>query len=214
MLNVVCIQTGNYLGRGAEYVRKLRAQVKRHLTLPHRFFVVTDDASSLYPGMTCKPAALPGWWEKIRLFKPGMFEGRVLFLDLDTYLVGNIDDIASYGGQFATLQDFWRPQGLGPAVMLWEPGDFTASIWQEFEAQGKPMSHPQGDQFWLENLDQGKFAKRIDILQRLYPGAFVSYKTHAVEAVPEGAKVVCFHGKPRPHEATGWAEGVWNGNVR
>ena len=207
-LSVVVVQTGNYLGRGAEYVRKLRASVRKHLTLPHKFYVVTDDAASLYRGMTVKPACLPGWWEKLRLFKPGMFPGgRVLFLDLDTFIVGNIDDIASYDGPFATLRDFWREDGLGPAVMLWNT-EAELGIWEGWEAAGKPMKHANGDQGWLE---QHYGRRKPDILQDRHPGRFVSYKTHCTNGVPEGASVVCFHGKPRPHEVAGWAVEVWNG---
>ena len=50
-LSVVVVQTNDYLGRGAEYVKKLRRQVRKHLTLPHEFFVVTDDPASFYPRM-------------------------------------------------------------------------------------------------------------------------------------------------------------------
>jgi hypothetical protein len=210
-LSVAVVQTGNYLGHGAEYVHKLRRALRRHLTAPHEFYVVTDDAASLYRGMKVKPSSLPGWWEKLRLFKPGMFpEGRVLFLDLDTFIVGNIDDIAAYDGPFATLRDFWRKDGLGPAVMLWRT-DAALGIWEEFVSEGMRMTHPQGDQGFLENLDQGRFRRRIDLLQDLFPGRFVSYKTHCANGVPEGASVVCFHGKPRPHEAGGWASEVWHG---
>jgi hypothetical protein len=137
-------------------------------------------------------------------------DGRAMFIDLDTFILGNIDDIASYDGPFATLRDFWRPQGLGPAIMIWRT-DNSLGLWEEFDSNGQQMTDPRGDQGFFENLDQGRFPKQVDILQDLYPGAFVSYKTHCTQAVPEGARVVCFHGKPRPHEAGGWAKEVWNG---
>ena len=50
MLSVCVVQTGNYQGRGAEYVHKLRRQIKRNLTLPHKFYVFTDEPASFYPG--------------------------------------------------------------------------------------------------------------------------------------------------------------------
>lgn len=210
MLSIVCIQTNNYQGCGPEYVARLRAQVRRNVKTKHRFYCVTDDAASEYPGVRCKPAVHRGWWEKIRLFKPGMFqEGRVVFLDLDTIIVGNIDDIVAYDGDFATLHDFWRPMGLGPAVMLWRSG-FGEWIYQEWEAAGFPQDDPRGDQAWLENLNQGRMRKEVDILQDLFPGRFVSYKSSCTEEVPAGASVVCFHGKPRPHEVGGWVKSYWS----
>lgn len=209
MLNVVCVQTGNYLGRGVEYVQNLHRMVEQHLTIPHRFYVLTDDAASNYPGAIAKPAAHKGWWAKLEIFNPDMrFEGRVMFLDLDTLIVGNIDHIAAYQGHFATLHDFWRPAGLGPAVMLFDP-EWAAWIYQEWRAEGHPKTDPRGDQGWLENRNQGRMRKEVDILQDMHPGEIVSYKTHCVSGIPAGARVVCFHGKPRPHEVNGWVKDYW-----
>lgn len=221
-LNVVCVQTGNYLGRGAEYVRNLQRQVSQHLTLPHRFVVVTDDALTSYPNATVMRAEHPGWWEKIALFRPGRFADRVMFIDLDTLILGNIDHIAAYGGHFATLHDFWRGRnGLGPAVILFDP-KWAGAIYAEWAALGFPKEG-NGDQSWIENRDQGRFHRSIDILQELYPGEFVSYKEHCTSGKrnwrhvsdqilpPEGARVVCFHGRPRVHEVGGWVPEVWGG---
>jgi hypothetical protein len=205
MLTVVCVQVGNYLGRGVEYVRKLKAGVEQHLTLPHRFVCLTDHPIE---GVECLPARFKGWWEKLHIFEPGLFAGRVMFLDLDTYLVGNIDHVARYDGHFATLHDFWRPVGLGPAVMLFDP-KWAEFIWQEWAAAGFPQTDPRGDQGWIENLNQGRMRKDVDILQEMHPGEFFSYKTSCTKELPAGARVVCFHGRPRPHEAQGWAREHW-----
>lgn len=207
-LNVVCIQTGDYCGRGVEYVHNLRRCVRANLTVHHKFYVVTDDVATNYPKMLVKPARFRGWWEKLRLFKPGMFEGRVLFLDLDTIILGNIDHLAAYDGHFACPHDFWNPKGLGPAVMLFDP-QWAGFIYEEWAACGFPMTDPRGDQAWIENRNQGRMRREVDILQDLFPGQFVSYKSSCTKGVPEGARVVCFHGKPRPHEAGGWVADHW-----
>ncbi|MEA1909917.1 MAG: hypothetical protein U9M89_02770 [Patescibacteria group bacterium] len=47
-----------------------------------------------------------------------------------------------------------------------------------------------------------------DTFQDLYPDDVVSYKAHCCEgrnprrfkSIPEKAKIICFHGKPRPWE--------------
>lgn len=214
MLNIVMVQTSDYQGRGAEYATRLASQVRANLTkTPHRIYCVTDDAANHYPRIRCKPAdpKLPGWWQKIRLFKPGMWPDgdRMLFLDLDTVVVRPIDFLADYTGDFATLHDFWRPEGLGPAVMLWRSG-WGADLWQEFVAEGMPTTDPRGDQGWLENRDQGRIRKTVNILQNMYPGRFVSYKSECVAGIPPRAHVVCFHGKPRPHEVNGWVKPYWS----
>jgi hypothetical protein len=210
MLNVVCVQTQNYCGLGPDYVANLRRQVRQHLKVPHRFYVLTDDAASNYPRMLVKPSVYRGWWEKLRIFKPNMFrEGRVLFLDLDTVIVGNIDHLADYQGHMAMPHDFWNPKGLGPAVMLFDP-EWAAFIYQEWAAEGFPMDDPRGDQAWIENRQQGRMRREVDIMQDLWPGQFHSYKTTCTNGIPEGARVICFHGKPRPHQVTtGWVPEIW-----
>lgn len=207
MLTVVCVQTGNYLGRGHEYVRRLHAEVEQHLTVPHRFVCLTD---SPMQGIECLPARFKVWWEKLHIFEPGLFTGRVMFLDLDTFIVDNIDHIAAYDGHMAMPHDFFRPMGLGPAVMLFNPS-WAAFIWEEWAAERFPQTDPRGDQGWLENLNQGRMRKDVDILQELFPRQFYSYKAHCTSGIPPGAKVICFHGKPRPHEAPGWVREYWEG---
>lgn len=209
MLNVVMVQVGNYCGRGQEYVLRLQEQLRLALTIPHRTYLLTDEPASLYPRIKVKPAVYRSWWEKLRIFKPGMFpDGMVLFLDLDTIIVDNIDFLGDYTGHFAIPHDFWRPEGLGPGVMLFDP-EWATFIYEEWSAAGFPQTDPRGDAGWMENLNQGRMRKEVDIMQTLWPGAFVSYKTVAINSVPPNAKVVCFHGRPRPHEAGGWVKQVW-----
>lgn len=208
-LNIVLVQTQNYCGMGAAYVHNILDQLLRHLTVPYRVHLLTDDDADEYPGVHVIRAVYPGWWEKLRIFQPGLLpKGRAMFLDLDTVIVDNIDHIAAYRGPFATLRDFWRPQGLGPAVMLFDP-EWASFIYQEWAATGHDMTHGRGDQAFIENLNQGRMPREVDILQDIYPGDFVSYKTHCRDGIPDGASVVCFHGKPRPHEVRGWVTSHW-----
>lgn len=208
-----CLQAGNYCGRGSEYVNNLFDMVWRNTSLPFRFVCLTDDPTGLEPAIQVMelPSDLERWYGKLYFFKRGLFQDgeRVIFLDLDTVIVGSLDEIAKYDGQFATLTDFYSPERVGPAVMMWKAGDYSASIWEEWVSEGKPRND-MGDLWWLNNLDQGRFANRCDRLQKLFPGVFVSYKGNCRQGLPEGAKVVCFHGHPRPHEVTDeWVSAAW-----
>ena len=208
----VCVKAGTMYG--PEYVNILYDMVRRNLLdgFPGRFMCLTDDPTGLDPhiGLIPLPDDLERWWGKLYLFKRGLFPdgSRLVFMDLDTLITGNLTRLASYKGQFATLRDFYQPR-LGPAVIAWEAGAFASSVWEEWEAQGKPR-HEQGDLWWLNNLDQGRFYKTIDILQDLYPGDFCSFKRDCKPLFPKGAKVVCFHGEPRPHNcAVEWVRECW-----
>jgi uncharacterized Rossmann fold enzyme len=115
----------------------------------------------------------------------------------------------AYDGQFATLRDFYFPQQVGPAIISWRAGAFASSIWEEWDAQGRPRQDG-GDLWWINNLDQGHFAKRIDKLQDKLPGYFCSFKADCKPYPPKGVRVVCFHGQPKPANcATDWVGNVW-----
>ena len=185
-LTVAMVNAGDYLGRGAEYVSRLVEGVESHLTIPHRFRIFESTEAS--------------WWAKLEMFRPDAFPAgeRVLYLDLDSIVTGSLDDIATYAGPFACLRDFYRPWGLGSGVMLWEHGTCN-DLWSEWDAKGRPKLKG-GDQAWVEVMRPDAVR-----LQDQFPGQFASWKRDCVTGIPAGTRVVCFHGKPRPHEV-GWAK--------
>ena len=209
----ICLKAGTVYG--PEYVNILRDMISRNLAegTQGRFVCITDDPTGLDEGIEVFPLPddLETWWGKLYMFKRGLFPDgtRCLFMDLDTLFVGPLDEIIKYDGEFATLRDFYYPKQLGPAIIAWKAGDFASAIWEEWVAKGKPR-HAMGDLWWLNNLNQGRFSKEIDILQDLYPGKFVSYKVSCNPYPPKGTSIVCFHGQPKPDNCgQSWVAGVW-----
>lgn len=209
----VCVSWGNYCGRGAEYVNVLFDSVCRNLQagFPGKFVCFTDSPEGLNPAIEVRelPGNLGGWWNKLYLFKKDLFLNgeRIIFLDLDTVIVSDIDDIVQYRGDFATLRDFYDPTRFGPAIMAWRANHLT-EIWDSYEKSGCPVDLPLGDLSWI-NKTFTEMQYTPDILQDLYPGKICSFKKDAKFTVPSKASIVCFHGEPRPHEAGGWVENVW-----
>jgi hypothetical protein len=200
MLTVCCVNVGNYAGCGAKYVNTLYRAVQKHLTVEHEFICFTDNPD----GIECKTSPIQGegWFAKLFLFKE-FTEGRVIFIDLDTIITGNIDFLAKFKGDFAILRDFYRKNGYGSGIMLWKGGLFH-EITEVYVNDGQPDVEG-GDQIYLE----GKIhkAKR---LQDLYPDKIVSYKVHSVAGMPRKAAICCFHGFPHPHDFThGWVKETW-----
>src|SRR4029077_4234365 len=120
MLYICCIRAGEKFSPA--YVVHLKDMVIRNLdAVEGRFVCFTDRPHELPEGIGTAPlpADLPGWWSKLALFRKGLFPDgdRVLFFDLDTLIVGAIDRLAAYNGDFAILQDFYRPLGLQSSVM-------------------------------------------------------------------------------------------------
>ena len=209
----LCLKAGT--AYGPEYVNILFDMVSRNLPKGTRgkFACLTDDDTGIDSAIKTIPLPddLETWWGKLYMFKRGLFPDgeRIIFMDLDTVIVGGLHEIVKYNGQFATLRDFYFPQRLGPAIIAWEAGSFAASIWEEWVSQGKPR-HPMGDLWWLNNLNQGRFPKKIDILQDIFPGKFCSFKVDCHPYPPVGTAVVCFHGEPKPDNCiSDWVASVW-----
>ena len=194
VLNVVCVKSRPKEGKPEydhRYVNRLHAMVARNLSIPFRFVCYTDDPTGIKCPTRKLPANLYGWWAKLAIFKEG-YDGKTLYLDLDTIIVGNLDFVDDYRGDFALLRDFYRPDGLGSGVMLWNRPH--PHLWIDWLHAGKP-EHELGDQGWMEqNLDEP------DRLQDIFPERFVSFKVHCNNEVPDGAAVVCFHGVPKPSD--------------
>lgn len=201
MLTVVCVKTRPRYDHS--YVNRLHCMVSKHLTVPHRFVCLTDDDD----GVECEtlpiPRGLMGWWGKIALFRPDVLTGQVLFLDLDTLIINNIDFLSEFSNEFAILRDFYRPEGYGSGMMIWnKPHEY---IWKDWVMAGCP-NHPLGDQGWMEHM-----LPDAERLQDLFPGKIVSYKEHCEPCPPDGAAIVCFHGDPKPHDfgEDHWVSKAW-----
>jgi hypothetical protein len=138
----------------------------------------------------------PGWWSKMEMFRPDLGLGDFLYFDLDTIIRGNVAHMERCG-HLATLRDFYRPEGLGSGMMF-IPEAERAAIWQAWIADpDRWMSEHSvgGDQEFMERYWLGK-ARR---LQDIYPGEVVSFKANTTEEVSR-ARVVCFHGRPKPRD--------------
>lgn len=133
----------------------------------------------------------PGWWAKVSLFEPSRFTGRVFYLDLDVTVVGPLDDLANYPQPFVAMKDpLYR--GVNSSVMAWTPSADTDRLYTEFTPD--VMKRLPGDQDWIN--EQMPKAARFPL------GWCPSYKAHVRPRgrVSSGARVVVFHGKPRPWE--------------
>lgn len=195
---VVCVKVGD--AYGPEYVNRLAAMVARHTTRPHQFLCLTDDARGLECASEAIAADLPGWWAKLAMFQPRRFNERVLYLDLDTVICGNVDFLFDYTGPFAILRSFLPPSRYGSAIMSFTPGhsylysDFTPDV----------MARLYGDQDWIEE----KLAA-ADYWQEIAPGAIGSYKVDELAESPKDFAICCFHGEPKPHQVEGWVVDAW-----
>jgi len=133
----------------------------------------------------------PGWWSKMEMFSP-LLDGNVLMIDLDTVIL-NLPDEPK---ETTVLRDFTMPELMGSGLMYVTAED-RARVWAEW------IKDPQGNikkcQSWPRYGDGGFLQEIIGDSQKWQDIDIVlSYKEHCKDKLKDGAKVVCFHGLPRP----------------
>jgi len=136
-----------------------------------------------------------GWSSKFELFSPEFKFRPCLYLDLDTYILGDISEFYEEPERLMLIRDFNKPNRGNSGVMQ-IPED-TSSIWESVKGLGNV---PDGDA--LNQLPHG-------YLQDKYPGKIVSYKNDNCKDKRPDSPIMCFHGKPKPHTAEGWAGELW-----
>jgi hypothetical protein len=86
---------------GSVHVNRVFLMIQRYVTVPHEVVCITDDPSGLHWGVRSIPlwrefSDLPGCYRRLRLFSNEMrnlLSERVVSMDLDTVITGNIDHV-------------------------------------------------------------------------------------------------------------------------
>jgi len=204
-----------------DYVHRLLRMVDLHVSRPHQCVLLTDLTAFALDGIGCHVVDLrhdlPAWWSKLEVFR---IMGPVLYLDLDTVLVGSIEPLLAAVHTLATneiimLRGF-RDLNFASGIMGWN-GDFTwllSGLLDKMRSQRSTFSvlprgitlelgdkRYRGDQNYITEALEDAGA-RIIAVQTVQPG-IISYKHHVLRAglpLPDDTSIVCFHGTPRPHE--------------
>lgn len=197
MVTVACVFWGNKFSK--EYVYNLKASVERNTTVDHRFVCFSDQILKDVETIILNPGQ-NGWWNKMQLFD-GRITGRIVYLDLDTVIVGNVDWLLMYDGKFAGIEDLGSVNQHQPhlkgklqsGVMAWNSKDIDW-IWNEFKLlENKLTSVFRGDGEYLESAIP--VDERI-LLQRKYPNKIKSYKYDVYPDKYSSISIICFHGRP------------------
>lgn len=225
MIDVVCVFWGTKFS--VDYVHNLKAMVERNTTIPHNFICLSDRPIDGIETRFLKPG-YSGWWNKIQMFDPNLYiSRRVVYLDLDTLVVNNIDWLLEYNGKFMGIEDVGSVNAHQPhlknvlqtGVMSFDRSA-TFNIWTEFVfTHENVIKYFRGDGEYLQNLIKGR-----DLLQHLYPGKLKSYKYQVYPNRPDAeTAIICFHGRPsvvqamnetittpmRTYEPVDWIKEYW-----
>ncbi len=233
-LNIVCYRWGTRYG--VDYVNKLSRMVKRHLSHPHTFHCITDDATGLDKEIICH--LLPSGhfkanWNKLMTFEEnflGLKGQFVVCLDVDLVIIDSIDFLCDEPEKDFMIARNWTDSAIrgNSSVYRLKVGSHS-DVWNLFksdveknieEFHGKNRSF--GDQQWMNHA--------IADYQYFPEGKIVSFKRHCGakswciklpligeitgaswgEATPPPkAAIVLFHGDPLPPDVAQSRHGRW-----
>ena len=223
VVNVICMKWGHKYS--TEYVNRLFGMVKRHLSLPFRFICCTDDTRGICPDIEIQPlpklALPPGvperGWRKLTVFDKhfGGLSGLALFLDLDIVIVDNIDELFTQSGEFLIAHEVkhGRMQG-NSSVFRFEIGKYP-EILHFFEKNSEQIRRQVRHEQAYLSMEMEKRGE----LKFWEDGWVVSFKYHCCPSwlgswfkspfLPKDAKIIIFHGVPKPPEAIRGVSGKW-----
>jgi len=224
---VVCMKWGTLYS--STYVNVLFNACRKHISGSFSFVCFTDDPTGLLPQIIKQP--IPefgldlahyrhGAWPKIGVFlqHQGLLKGRCLFIDLDTVLLQSIDPLFSIEGDLVCIDSRpWRYKSGPPRTMTsifaFDAGALNWIVSHLSENRDKFISHYGIEQDFLHGEVPGI---------RYWPeGWVVSFKYHARQPLVidrfrpprkpgSPAKVLAFHGKPRPIDLIEPPPGNWD----
>lgn len=232
----VCLKWGSLYT--SEHVNTLFAGIRRHFDEPFGFTCLTDDASGLDRGITAKPIPDMGlqperWesgcWPKISVFKPGLFDDAdlVMYLDLDLVILRSLTPFVERARALSGLHILqeWHPalwsivpqtlrpdRGAQSSLFCWRPAE-QHHVYARFMAD-------KTSAYLLASNDQ-EFIGKVASGRRYWPHDWtVSFRRSCVWYFPlnlifreikkpKHARVVVFHGRPRPWDLISGSSHRW-----
>jgi hypothetical protein len=224
-IDCACVIHGN--AYDWSYVEHLYNMLSRHITAGIRLHVYTE-AERTVPAPMIKHELIPwqlkranrGWWYKMQLFNTQHHSGPLLYFDLDTVIVSNIDWICHQSPtHFCTVRDFkylWRANhvGINSSVMWWNTKNYQY-VWDSFCAQDldNMVRRHHGDQDFLTATIPYNQCRYLDVnrvqswrWQCVDGGYDFRRRRHNCPGtgtqIADNTSVLVFHGRPKPADIT------------
>ena len=200
MMNFVCVLRKDAPTKKSpgfydkEWVNKLYRAIQRNYDKPFKFFCLSNVQTDVetIPLIT----NWKGWWSKIELFRPNLFQGPVTYIDLDIVICNNITSLIDK----LDSTKFWMVEEPGnivnSSIMHWQ-GDYShlykklstdqEAIQNKFK-KGKVMA----DQGFIQMNQEYNFINHLE------PDSF-NWKHHKINTPIMNPKFLIFisrHHKP------------------
>ena len=228
---IMCMKYGTLYP--ADYVNVLYNATRRAMRQPFRFICLTDNADGLVNGIEAmaipdiglEPAEwrVGGVWPKIAIYDRHLhgLQGRCLFIDIDMVVLRGLDDFFERTSPFTGIDagPAWgrpgasAPPELGSALISFDIGSLS-HLADRFRAEKQMiMKSYRTEQAYTEaslpGIDfwpDGWVISFKRLLRRpLGIDLFLPPRTP-----PETARVLAFHGTPRPIDLLGDGKRFWD----
>lgn len=191
---------GDYDEHYREYIQRLHDGIQQNTTNLIDFYCVTImDISDLKGVKKITPlkSDWKGWHIKSEVFRPELWEDydRVLYVDLDTMIINNIDNIIESDDELVMLRHFYDSSVWETGMIFFNP-KLLQHLYKEFTVRKNKLSEGVKDADIITNYLN---------MQKLTPKFFQdkymvgSYKVHCQTTDYKHFQIICFHGFPRPH---------------
>lgn len=216
---------------GPEYVNRLSSMLKRHLHMPFRFHVITDNPIGIDEDICQHPifhkhenmkAGNRSCFRRLQIFSRDMLEpfgSRILQLDLDMVITADVTSLFDRPDPLVLVEQnrHQRRVTYNPSMLLMDTG-ILHDMWERFDRLPNETWQTAKSHGWNcsdmsvinDYLDQHQAIPRAT--WRLDEGV-ISYwrevKRDGKGDLPAGARVVLFYGHQNPSDAPIQAKSPW-----
>jgi hypothetical protein len=217
MTTIACLWVRGHLTYYTrDYVARLAGMVARHLDRPYRFVCLTDQPKDVPKGVEAirvprLPDQVKAWWWKLRVFDPAIgLRDRVLYIDLDSIVVGSLAPLLDLPASLALVPDegsqfHTKDSGLklikrfNGSVMAFDAG-VHGDLWTRYTEKLTREYWSDQDVIGLWKPDAATF-----------PIAWVP-RLSKMTAPPGPEAAIVLAKKPKPHiaaQTTPWVKAAW-----
>lgn len=220
-LSIVCFKwqphpTSRSPGYTSAHVNRLSEMVWANLSLPHRFYCVTDDSRGLSSDIipielwsdhsgVVNPNGVrePRCYRRLKLFSKQaelVFGSRVLWLDLDMMVTRDLAPLVSRPEPVVLLSTEVKNIPVNGSMVLLTPGA-EAHVWEDFDPVHSPR---QALSAGFYGSDQGWLGYKLPGCAKWKPGpnadGIYFFHDHircfgASASLPEDVRIFSFHGR-------------------
>ena len=186
------------------WVDKLYRAVKRNYSKNFNFVCLTNDIDSCNE-YDVEPLSFDswGWWNKLNLFSPNLFNGPTLFLDLDVVICKNFTQAIEELPNDLLLMCVEPYKTLfNSSVMYWN-GNFTDLYFNFLKNQNTVMSRYQYSTEKQPAIGDGAFIvdqlnNRVDSFDKYVGNEFFNWRHHKVQTSINDPTMLIFTSTEKP----------------